>query len=209
MATVLDIIVAGMGRSRQNATTDLATYETELLALINRCLLSYFTLAAKLNPEYVGSIEMVAESAATWARPARAEMVWKVTTAAGVTVAVIPPDDRGMEAGLPAIYRLGRTFFAAGRGNDPTGNLLFYCALRPAPLASTSTALPATWDGTYDELLILDVALYLALKDNRQEELSRLTAEQEKWLALYREFLTHETTAMRRRTAIPSAMAGA
>lgn len=203
MSTALDIILAAMGRSRQNLTTDLATYETELLALINRCLLSYFTMAAKMNPEYVGSIVAVPEVSGTWQRPALAEIVWKIETAAGVVVAVIPPDDRQMEPGLPAVYRLGRTFYAAGRSNDPTGALTLFCALRPAALTSTGSQLPASWDTTYNELLILDVALYLATKDNRQDELARLQSEQNKWLELYQQFLRHETTAIRRRTGQP------
>lgn len=205
MSTVDDILVAAVARSRQNEPSDLATFGTELLAVVNRSLAALYAVAARLNPEYVGAIVTVTPSGGAWARPALAESVWRVETLAGATVAVLPPDDRAADPGVPAIYRLGRSYFPAGRANDPSGDLRFYCAMRPAALTATSDPLPASWDRAYNDCLILDVAIYLALKDGRQDELPRLQAEREAWEALYRQFLAHESVALRRRFGVPGA----
>ena len=205
MSTVADILVAAIARSSKNEADNLATFGTELVAALNRSLRGAYAIAARVNPEYVGAIELVTGVAGTWARPALAESVWWVETTAGDEVAVVPPAERAAEPGRPSLYRLGRSYVTVGRVADPgaTDTLRFYCALRPAALTATTESLPATWDRAYDDLLITDLAMYLALKDGRESELAPLRAERAAWLQLYVNFLTHETANVRRRFGLP------
>ena len=203
MSTVTDLIVAAFGRSARNQATDLATRSTELLAVVRRSFAAYYSLAARINPEYVGATLTIPLVAGAYLRPATVEIVWKIQTQAGAVVAVIPPDDLTMEPGVPAVYRLGRAYYPAGRANDPTPPLTFYCAIRAPVLTAVTDALPLSWDEQFNDLVILDLAQYLALKDARPDELPALAAEHAAWVTLFTNFLRHETTAMRRRWGQP------
>lgn len=204
MSTAQDIIVAALLRSTKNQAGDIATLDTELVAALNRGLRGAYAIAARVNPEYVGAIESVVGVAGVWQRPALAESVWWIERTDGREVAVVPPAERTAEPGLPSVYRLGRQYVTVGRMTDPTATetLRFYCAMRPAALALPD-ALPSSWDRGYDDLLILDLALYLALKDGRLEEVPPLRAERAAWLQLYVNFLTHETAGIKRRFGLP------
>jgi hypothetical protein len=205
VSTAGDILVAAIARSAKNQADDIATLATELLAALNRGLRGAYAIAARVNPEYVGSIESVVGVNGVWARPALAESVWWVETAAGVEVAVVPPAERTAEPGLPSVYRLGRAYVTVGRPADPApgDTLRFYCAMRPAALAALTDGLPVSWDRGYDDLLILDLACYMAIKDGRLEEVPPLKAERAAWLQLYVNFLTHETAGIKRRFGLP------
>lgn len=206
MSTAQDIVVAAILRSTKNQPGDLATLDTELLAALNRSLRGAYAIAARVNPEYVGSIESVVGVGGAWARPLLAESVWWIERTDGREVAVVPPAERAAEPGLPSVYRLGRSYLTVGRaGIDPTATeaLRFYCAMRPLALAALADALPLSWDRGYDDLLILDLALYLAVKDGRLEEVPPLRAERAAWLQLYVNFLTHETAGIKRRFGLP------
>lgn len=207
MSTATDIIVAALARSAKNQSDDLAVRGTELLALLNRSLRGCYSVAARVNPEYIGAIVPIVGVAGAWARPVNAEMIWWVETAAGAAVDVVPPAERTAGAGRPSIYRLGRSYVTVGGAGDPgpTATLSFYIAQRPAALALVADPLPASWDTAYDDLLICDLALYLAIKDSRMEEIGPLRAERTSWLQLYVNFLVHETSNLTRRFMLPAA----
>ena len=55
------------------------------------------------------------------------------------------------------------------------------------------------WDEAYNDLLILEVAIYLAMKDGRSEEVQMLKAERNTWAQLFGQFLQHSTANLQRR----------
>jgi len=118
-------------------------------------------------------------------------------------VVTVPFDDPTAESGLPAVFSFGQIYRPAGNSNDPTsGNLTFYYAKRPDDPASLSSTLDALWTEQFNELLILEVAIYLALKDSgsgRETELGGLMKDRDKWAQLFIAFLEHETSNERRR----------
>lgn len=207
MSTGTDIIVAALARSAKNQSDDLATRGTELLALLNRSLRGCYSVAARVNPEYIGAIVPVTGVAGVYARPPRCEMVWWIETAARVAVNVVPPAERDAGAGRPSVYRIGQSYISVGGTGDPgpTDTLSFYIAQRPLPLAALSDPLPTSWDTSYDDLLICDLALYLAVKDSRMDEMAPLRAERTSWLQLFVNFLVHETSNVTRRFLLPAA----
>jgi hypothetical protein len=204
-----DVILAALARSSKNQSTYLATNASELLSALNRSLRGAYAIASRVSPEYVGVIVAVTGVSGVWARPAAAEQVWWVEKTNGTEVAVVPPSERAAEAGRPSVYRIGRNYYTVGRtvpvaDPTPTEVLNFYAAMRPAALATITDALPATWDDAYDNLLVLDLALYLALKDGRLEELGALRTERQAWLSLYVNFVATESTVLRRRFNLPA-----
>ena len=92
------------------------------------------------------------------------------------------------------MYPFGQVYRPAGNTPDPTGgDLQFFYAKRPTDPADLDTALDALWTEQFNELLILEVALYLAAKDGRTDELASLGADRTSWLRLFQGFLEHET----------------
>jgi len=119
-------------------------------------------------------------------------------------VVVVPENDRGAESGLPAVYRKGKTFYAAGNTYDPVetalgDSLTFWYSKRPDDPASVDGVVDLSWEEAYNELVILEIALYLSNKDGRNEEMAQLASERDEWLRLFIMFLEHETSNERRR----------
>lgn len=145
-----------------------------------------------------------------WSRPIDAESVWRIeataatvpTTTAGTEVVVVPFDDKGAEAGKPAVYEFGQQFYGAGNTLDPTsGTLQLFYSRRPTDPATLASTLDASWLDQFNEILILEVAAYLALKDGRADEYVALSKDQEKWVKQFIMFLEHSTANERRRFA--------
>jgi len=143
-----------------------------------------------------------------WRRPVDAESVWRIeadngtvpTTTAGTEVVVVPFDDKGAEAGKPGVYEFGQQFYGAGNSLDPTsGTLQFFYSRRPTDPATLTATLDASWIEQFNEALILEVAMYLALKDGRPEEYKALAADRDNWVKQYIMFLEHATANERRR----------
>jgi hypothetical protein len=137
-----------------------------------------------------------------------AESVWRIeadtgtapTTTTGTEVVVVPFDDKTAESGKPGVYEFGQTFYGAGNALDPTsGTLQFFYSRRPTDPATLTATLDASWIEQFNEALILEVAMYLALKDGRPEEYKALAADRDNWVKQYIMFLEHATANERRR----------
>lgn len=198
--TALDILIGAYARSSKNTPGTIATEATELLTLVWRAMAGLYAFAARLNPTFFADATDVAFSGTGWLRPAAAESVFRIEDASGHEIIVVPLDDRQADVGLPAVYRWGQVYRSAGNATDPTaGSLRFFYATRPAPLPTLTDPLDALWTESYNALLIDEVAIYLALKDGRLEELDALTGSRDRWAQLFAAFLEHETANERRR----------
>jgi hypothetical protein len=196
-----DIIAAAIGRSSKNRADVIATSGTELLRLINSTYRGAYAIAAEVNPVYFATSADVAYAAPGWARPSNAENVFRIEIVGGAEVAVVPYDDQIAEGGLPSVYPFGRIYVPTGSVNGPliTDSLRIFFSKLPTVLAAVGTSLEAAWPTQFDNLLIEDVATYLAIKDGRSEEAKVLSQERNRWLVMYVKFLEHETTNLRRR----------
>lgn len=195
-----EIIVAALARSSKNRPGDIATNATELLQTVIRATRGLYAFAARINPLFFATTSTVTYSAPGWARPELAESLFRIENPDNIEVVVVPYDDRVAEVGKPALYRMGQVFRSAGNALDPvSGNLTFFYSKRPTSPANVSVALDSSWVESYNDLLILEVAIYVALKDGRLDEVAALKTERDDWARLFIAFLEHETANERRR----------
>lgn len=201
--TARDIIVAAYARSSKNRPGSLATDATELLAVLARALRGLFAVGVKVNPEFFGASADVNFAGAGWKRPADAESVLRIEFQADKReVVVVPFSDRSAEPALPAVYRMGQTYRSAGNASDPVNETLtFHYAKRADVPVNLDAAIDPLWPESYNELLISQVAIYLALKDGRADEAAALADERNNWLKLFVAFLQDETANERKRFA--------
>lgn len=208
--TVQDILDGAYSKSTKNRPGTIATEATELVDVVQRSINGLYAIAARVNPLFFASTQNVT-LATGWARPETAESVFRVeggtnppttpNVATGTEVVVVPFDDRAAEPLKPAVYRYGQKYYTAGNALDPVNNdLMFYFSKRPSTLTVVASVLDAQWVEQFNELLMLEVAIYLALKDNRGDEVMLLKQERDRWATQFLAFLEHETANERRRT---------
>lgn len=199
MATGEDIVFAAYGFSSKNQPTKIADEATELVGFLNRALRAFFAIAAKVNPQFFGAVETVAIDGDNWPRPETAELVFRIEDENQEEVAIVPIEDRGAEPSLPGVYMLGRLYYARGLDNDPEGDLDFWFSRSAEALADLEDDVDIGWPTTFDQLLSLEVALYLALKDGRMEEVPDLRSRRDGQLVLFLLHVSHADVGVRRR----------
>ena len=202
------ILTAAYSKSMKNKPGTIATESTELLQLVIRATRGLYAFAARINPTFFAESADVAFSAPGWARPQTAESVFRIealgstvpATAAGTEIVVVPFDDRTAESAMPGVYQIGQIYRSAGNAADPTGgSLRFFYSKRPTDPATLDATLDALWVEQFNELLSLEVAIYLATKDERAGELNALIGDRDRWAQMFVAFLEHETANERRR----------
>lgn len=194
MATPREILIAAHAKSSKNNPGKIATQETELLEVFKRAFRGLWTVGVRVNPEFFGDQDTVAPSNGTWARPADAMLIFFVEKGTGEEVDVIPLEERNSNpTGTPSIYRLGQVYRPAGTDPGPGDSLVFFFGRRPTMPADLDTAIDSAWPEDYNELLVNECAIYLAIKDGRAEEIEGLIAARDHWLALFVSFLETET----------------
>jgi hypothetical protein len=192
--TPQQLAIAAYGHSLKNKAGNIANETSELLQVVIRSQRRWYALAARVNPTFFAGMGAVPFAAGGWRRPETAESVVRVEMPDGTRVNVTPHDDRTCEL-APAVYHFGQVYRGVGRTGDPTaGNLTFFWSKRPTDPATFTAALDADWTEQFNQLIILDVAKYLATKDGgsgRAEEMAALQLEQKGWIEQYTAFLEH------------------
>lgn len=197
--TVTDILTAAFAKSTKNVPSRITSETTDLCGVVTRSLRGVFAVGARVNPVFYGTQATVVFSAPGWARPVDAESVFRLELLTGAEVALVPFDQRQAELALPSVYAMGQVYRSAGNPSDPTsGSLVVFYAKRATAVTGLTDTLDALWPEAYNELLVLDVALYLALKDGRADEVGTLKLERDRWLSLYVAFLEHANANERR-----------
>lgn len=218
MTTAQDIITAAIAKSLKNKPGTLATLGTELVGELSRLQRAIYALAPRINFTYFAGYTEVAAAAESggplqqgWPIPEgeccfRLEATTRTQAptalADGKEIVLVPFDDRAAEAGKPAVYQLGQTYFSAGNALDPTGGeIRVFVSRRPEVLTALTDALDPQWPEAYNEILIDGVAMYLASKDGRADEVASLTTERSQWMQLLVAHLEHFQANERRRYA--------
>ena len=213
MTTYNEIIVAAHGYSTKSRPDEIATRATELLALVHRAVRGIFAVAARVNPEYWGMKQQVANFDGLWERPQNAQTVFLIERASDqAEVAVVPLEDRSAELSKPAVYLLGRGYRRAlsTLGPEDTDLLDIYYSRIPAAPDDLADEIDPEWESVFDSFLTIETAMYLALKDGRMDEFAALQPERAKEAQLFVEFLSNATpiTSFRfgqpRRVAVPT-----
>lgn len=202
--TVRQILDAAYGTSSKNRPGDIATEDPELVQVVQRSLRGYFSDAVEVNRSFYAKRITVPWDAGLlgWVRPDEAEAIIRLELADGTEVVEVPFDDRDAEvgAGIPAVYSLGQNFYPAGNAGDPTAvSLVMFYSARPRDLTALTGDPAGTidplWPEQFNELLIRDVAIYLAVKDGQREaEVAAHREQHTREYERYISFLGHETT---------------
>jgi hypothetical protein len=203
-----DILEGAYSKSTKNNPGAIATESTELLQVVIRMIRKFYTIAARVNPLYFAeSVDVAAPGADTpWARPEGAESIFFIEDPSGDEVVVVDAFDRDAESGKPAVYRMGKAYYATGNSLDPDPSddaLTFWYSRRPDDPASLTATIDSMWEEQFNELIMLEVAMYLAIKDSgtagRDVELAALKLDRDEYLRLFIMFLEHETVRVRKR----------
>lgn len=198
--TAKQILLAAYPKSMKNKPGAIAAESTELLGVVTRALQAVFTAAARVNPYFFASSREVDFAAPGWRRPTDAESIYRIELPNGTEVLPVDPEDRTMEAGMPCVYELGQVFRPAGNPLDPAAGKLVFSFSKAADVpANLDAALDPMWVERHNELLNLEVAIYLAMKDGRGEEIPALVQQRDARLRLFFAFLEHATANVRKR----------
>lgn len=198
MATTLkQLIEAAYSRSTFNDPDKLAT-DKELAGVIDRRFKEVYSIAAGINPYYFGTTADVVGVAGVWDRPTAAELVAHIEKTDGTEVAVVPFEDKGAEL-PPAVYSFGRKYYRTADSSatlTATDTLRFFYSKRPATMSAATDQLDAEWPEQFNDLIVLHVARYLAVKDQRVEEVQLFESELQSLLQSFQRHLMHENYAM-------------
>jgi hypothetical protein len=202
--TVQDILDAAYAKSTKNQPGTIANEAVELLSVVARKLAGLYSFAARIDPTHFAVTANVVGSGSVWIKPEAAEVIFRIEDSADTEVVVVPIDDRLAADPKPALYEFGQTFIAESTQAAPPGatdTLTFWFSKRPDdPNPNDLTGvLDLSWDEAYNELLILEVALYLALKDGRADEVEMLKQERNTWAALFASHLANRIANLQRR----------
>lgn len=196
-----DIIELAYSRLMDVSPESIATEDTsgELPLLVNRALAGLFSVAAQANPWFFGKVATVGfETNEGWYRPADAEAVYRIETGDGTEVVIVPFEQRNIEPGEPTVYMFGQYYRSTQLPLAPvSGNLLIYYSRLPVDITALTDTIDASWPEQFNELLALEVAIYLAIKSNLGPELGALKEDRNAWAARFVAFLQHETLGKR------------
>jgi hypothetical protein len=194
--TVSALLTAAHAVSLKNQPDRIATQATELVAKYNRTIRRLYSIAAGINPTFFGVEEVVTEAAGTWVVPEAAESVYWLQDEDGEEVIVVPKWDVNADPSKLTVYSVGRVLKAAGV-NDPTGDIEFSYAKKPDEETALTDVIDLTWDESYNELIVQELALYLSMKDGREEEFQGVMAERNRELRRFTARLEHEYANLR------------
>ncbi len=202
--TVQEILDAAFGKSNKNQPGTIATDAVELLELVKRKLQGIYGFAAAIDPKHFSDKEAVTGVGSFWDRPEAAEAVIRIEDSTLAEVVVVPFDDRLAAEPQIALYEFDGGYTASEGQTAPPGGtdvLTFWFAKRPddPDPFDLSGILDPDWDEAYNELLILEVAIYLAQKDGRTGEVEMLKTERNTWAQLFGSYLGHSTANEQRR----------
>jgi len=170
MTTAQQIIESAYSRSTSNDAGKLAG-DGELLLHLNRKYQSLYAIMAAFGGDNAlasAVLNFAGGPPAVAALPVDAIDLIRVEQANGGKAYLIPANekDRGWHL-APAMYRQGASLISRGQTGDPgvgTAITLFHLDA-PAALVALATALDARFPVRYEEILVLDLAIYLSVKD--------------------------------------------
>lgn len=171
--TAQQLIEAAYSRSTANDPGKLAT-DGELLGVANRVYHALYALAAAAAPERFLSRTTLTLAGSPAAATLSTDIIdlRRIQTSVGAKVNVIPVEeiDRGWHL-APAVYRQGLTIVSRGATSDPVaGDVLTLFQLdAPADLSALATALDTRFPLRHVELIVVEIAMYLATKDTGRD----------------------------------------
>jgi hypothetical protein len=192
--TAQDYINKAIARSYRNRGEVLAPEGAEMLVQLGDLFVEYYLFATGLNPAVFATTTALSWNGTGWDIPANCDTMIQLRTQAGTPITVVAVDNLDAEPTRPCVYRLGRHYFPAGLPSDPgaTGIVAFY-TLIPEPFASLAASPGAEWPAQYDTMVVVDLAMWLAAKDGRTDDVAEMLPLQQKWAGRYTEWCSRES----------------
>jgi hypothetical protein len=199
------LIDAAFARSTFNDPGKLAN-DPELIAVIDRRVKQLYSLASGINPTFFGDQDDVTGVGGAFAIPTDAEMVLRIEEADGTEVNIVPFEDRTNDL-APRVYQFGSSYYTVGAAGDPgdTDTLTFFFSKRHPDLNPTLAAahatnnLDASWPQSFNDLIVLHLSKYLAVKDSRSEEVPQLEKEETALLQVFVDHIANSNYGMKSR----------
>ena len=195
---IIDMAYARSKRADPNAED---TTLEELVVILDEIIGTYFQEGARINPDYMGKREVVEwdEAREGWVRPPGAEMILRIEDAAGKEVPTVTFDDKKAEASA-GVYPYGGIYYRSLDDSGlPAGRLVFFCARTASPIEDGESEIDRLWPHGHEHLPALELAMYLAVKDGREDDLMLLAKSRNRQAIRFGKFLEHEDTTVRRR----------
>lgn len=199
-SSVQQLIEAGYVRSTANDPGKLSS-DQELIAYLNRCYQTLYAIMAVSIKDAANTFVTLtfAGSPATASIPTEAIDLERLETLAGENAYLIPVDekDRGWHI-PPSVYRKGNLLVSRGLTGDPVGGtqLRLHYKDNPAQLTALNDTLDARFPFRYENILVLDLALYLSIKDEGRspQEFQALKTEYTEAMAAFSALTGHSNT---------------
>ena len=208
--TAAEYIAAAVGRSYLNRGEVLAQTQQELLSVLTRLFRRYYADASTMESSVFAQVTALAylSGPARWALPTDIDVVHHLEQS-GQPITIVPYEDRAeAEPSEACVYRLGNTLYPVGNSTDPSAIAIscLYTPIPPAFTLTTSTP-PAAWNIAFDDMVIVELALFLAKKDARADDVTALTMELDDpatgWKQLWSTWLGRASINTLRRFATP------
>jgi hypothetical protein len=193
MTTAQNWLEAALLRSTTNDPGKLAD-EAELLPLLNRTFQRYYAIWAAANPDaaLARASLTLAGAPPTATLPTDLIDLQAVEDTTGATVNVVPAAERARAWHLaPVVYRLGAALVSRGLTGDPAAGATLSALVLDAPAALTvlASVVDARFPVRFHELVILEGAAYLSVKDEMRDPAEYQALKQE-LRDVRRDFLT-------------------
>ncbi len=187
-------IAAALARSASARPDLLVTASGELLEQLNRIVEELFVDASAAHAPYFHTRANlpfdVLQSPAGWPWSADILRPYYVAASSDTTglgtgwvggdeIVVVSATDSWASPDAPAVVGRGRAFMPTGQTGHPTGgSLVVEYARRPVAMTGLSSVIDAAWPAEHDGLVIDRLALWLAQKDGRLEDLGSLEKDE-------------------------------
>lgn len=202
--TYQDVVNIGYARNKRAKQGEDATPE-ELIEALQDIMGRYFSIGQRVNLEWFTEDVMLDydEEKRGWLRPKEAESVHLILMNPGEDdeeeVSKVPFDNQGAEKYKPALYRIRGIYRIAAspdrKEDNPltaTSQLQFFYTRRPHRIESLEQPLDEMWPEGHETVLGVEVGLFLARKDNREQDAPALEAQRKEGATWFAHFLQHE-----------------
>lgn len=177
MPTVGQIIQAAANWSAMTDLNVLAT-TTELVGVVDAAQKRVMAIGGAKAPTLFARRYSISPPGAgnPWTKPETAGTVIYMQKTSGQRVSVVPVDDPYADGPPSVFFSNGGFYTVYGDPNPQTDTLVLTASAIPQTLAGESSQLDSLYPSAFTSLLELEVALYLAIKDQRANEAAALQA---------------------------------
>lgn len=188
--TAKDLIQRAFGKRTANDPDRLAS-RPEMIRALSDYIRQLYVEVAELDEEFFPTSSDVTGVAGVWAIPSTIIAVFRVLDANGDEVSIVPFRDPDADV-APRVYQRGTNLYTVGETGDPAttavltlhGTLVHPELDQTALWDATANTLDASWPERHNELLVRELARYLAFKGGRAAEAESLGLERDAAKAL-------------------------